>query len=82
MNYRCWQIRKVRVIAKRNFTGENIDEIRFHPAYWKLMDIAVKSEMFRVKWKPSLRTANLSTGVTGSTSLYAMSESGQYCRYD
>ncbi len=69
-------------LVKRNFTGENIDEIRFHPAYWQLMDIAVKSEMFRVKWEPSLRSKfnpeghrlGFSTGY-----LYAMSESGQYC---
>lgn len=69
-------------LVKRNFTGENIDEIRFHPAYWQLMDIAVKSEMFRVKWEPSLRgkfnreghRLGFSTGY-----LYAMSESGQYC---
>ncbi|MFN8285768.1 MAG: acyl-CoA dehydrogenase family protein [Chitinophagales bacterium] len=69
-------------LVKRNFTGENIDEIRFHPAYWDLMDIAVKSEMFRVKWEPQLREQfkheghrlGFSTGY-----LYAMSECGQYC---
>lgn len=69
-------------LVKRNFTGENIDEIRFHPAYWQLMDIAVQSDMFRVKWEPELRQKfgkeghrlGFSTGY-----LYAMSESGQYC---
>lgn len=69
-------------LVKRNFTGENIDEIRFHPAYWELMKIAVKSEMFRVKWEPSLQQKfnaekqrlGFSTGY-----LYAMSECGQYC---
>lgn len=69
-------------LVKRNFTGENIDEIRFHPSYWELMKIAVKSEMFRVKWEPSLQQKfnaekqrlGFSTGY-----LYAMSECGQYC---
>ena len=37
-------------LVKRNFLGHNINEIRFHPAYWELMKVAVKSEMFRVKW--------------------------------
>lgn len=70
------------VLVKRNFTGENIDEIRFHPAYWNLMDIAVKSEMFRVKWEPSLQQKfNAEKQRLGFASgyLYAMSESGQYC---
>jgi len=69
-------------LVKRNFTGENIDKIQFHPAYWNLMDIAVKSEMFRVKWEPSLRQKFINeTHRLGFASgyLYAMSESGQYC---
>jgi acyl-CoA dehydrogenase len=69
-------------LVKRNFTGENIDEIRFHPAYWQLMDIAVKSEMFRVKWEPQLQQKfNAEKQRLGFASgyLYAMSESGQYC---
>src|ERR1700722_2543546 len=41
-------------LVKRNFLGQNINEIKFHPAYWDLMKVAVKSEMFRVKWEPSL----------------------------
>jgi len=69
-------------LVKRNAKGETIDEIRFHPAYWDLMKIAVKSEMFRVKWEPSLRKKfgkerhrlGFSSGY-----LYAMSEMGQYC---
>ncbi len=69
-------------LVKRNFTGENVDEIRFHPAYWQLMDIAVKSEMFRVKWEPGLQQKfNTEKQRLGFASgyLYAMSESGQYC---
>jgi acyl-CoA dehydrogenase len=69
-------------LVKRNFFGENINEIRFHPAYWKLMKIAVKSEMFRVKWEPALRQrfgheAQRLGFAAGY--LYSMSESGQYC---
>lgn len=69
-------------LVKRNFLGQTVNEIRFHPSYWELMKVAVKSEMFRVKWEPSLRqrfrdeqhSLGFSTGY-----LYAMSESGQYC---
>lgn len=69
-------------LIKRNFTGENIDKISFHPSYWELMKIAVKSEMFRVKWEPSLQQQfNAEKQRLGFASgyLYAMSESGQYC---
>jgi alkylation response protein AidB-like acyl-CoA dehydrogenase len=69
-------------LIKRNFTGESIDEIRFHPAYWDLMKIAVKSEMFRVKWEPALQQKfNTEKQRLGFASgyLYAMSECGQYC---
>jgi len=69
-------------LVKRNFFGENINEIRFHPSYWELMKRAVKSEMFRVKWEPSLRKKFLTeTHRLGFAAgyLYAMSESGQYC---
>lgn len=43
------------VLKRRNFYGEDIFEIEFHPAYWQLMSIAVRSEMFRIKWHPTLR---------------------------
>jgi alkylation response protein AidB-like acyl-CoA dehydrogenase len=69
-------------LIKRNFLGINIDEIRFHPAYWDLMKIAVKSEMFRVKWEPGLTSKfNAEKQRLGFASgyLFAMSESGQYC---
>lgn len=69
-------------LVKRNFTGENIDKINFHPAYWELMKIAVKSEMFRVKWEPALQQKfNSEKQRLGFASgyLYAMSECGQYC---
>lgn len=70
------------VLVKRNFFGEDIDEIRFHPAYHSLMEIAVKSEMFRVQWEPTLRSrfGNESHRLGFSAGyLYAMSECGQYC---
>ncbi len=70
------------VLVKRNAYGETINEFRFHPSYWQLRDIAVQSEMFRVKWEPKLRSQfskerhslGFSTGY-----LYAMSECGLYC---
>src|ERR1700722_16994489 len=69
-------------LVKRNAYGETINEFKFHPAYWELRDIAVQSEMFRVKWEPTLRarfkkerhSLGFSTGY-----LYAMSECGLYC---
>jgi alkylation response protein AidB-like acyl-CoA dehydrogenase len=69
-------------LVKRNALGETINEIRFHPSYWELMKIAVKSEMFRVKWEPSLRKKfSAEKHLLGFASgyLYAMSECGQYC---
>ena len=69
-------------LVKRNFFGENINEISFHPSYWELMKTAVKSEMFRVKWQPALRKKFLKeTHRLGFAAgyLYAMGESGQYC---
>lgn len=70
------------VLVKRNFFGETINEIDFHPAYWELMKVAVKSEMFRVKWQPALREKfKKETQRLGFAAgyLFAMSESGQYC---
>ncbi|MGJ3233876.1 acyl-CoA dehydrogenase family protein [Marivirga sp.] len=69
-------------LIKRNFFGENIDEVKFHPSYQELMEIAIDSEMFRVKWEPNLREMfkqeRHSLGFA-SGYLYAMSELGQYC---
>ncbi|WP_051295899.1 acyl-CoA dehydrogenase family protein [Eisenibacter elegans] len=70
------------VLVKRDFYGRDTNEIQFHPAYDALKRIAVDSDMFRVKWEPSLRERfapelhrlGFSTGF-----LYAMSESGLYC---
>lgn len=70
------------VLVKRNAFGETVNEIKFHPSYWQLMDIAVKSEMFRVKWEPSLHAKFKHEGHRlgfASGYLFAMSESGQYC---
>jgi alkylation response protein AidB-like acyl-CoA dehydrogenase len=69
-------------LVKRNPFGETINEINFHPAYWELMKIAVRSEMMRVKWEPVLRkqfTSERHRLGFSSGFLYAMSESGQYC---
>jgi acyl-CoA dehydrogenase len=67
---------------KRNFFGETIDQIEFHPDYWRLTQIAIDSQMFRLKWQPELRQAfaherNLLSFAAGY--LFAMSESGLYC---
>jgi len=69
-------------LVKRNFLGQTIDEIKFHPSYWELMKVAVKSEMFRVKWEPSLNKKFSSEKQRlgfGPGYFYAMSECGQYC---
>lgn len=69
-------------LIKRNHLGENINEIRFHPSYDELLKVAVASEMFRVKWEPSLRKQHdKEKHQLGFASgyLYAMSEAGQYC---
>jgi alkylation response protein AidB-like acyl-CoA dehydrogenase len=69
-------------LIKRNHLGETINEIRFHPAYDELLKVAVASEMFRVKWEPSLRKqfdAEKHSLGFASGYLYAMSECGQYC---
>jgi len=69
-------------LIKRNFLGEDVDEVKFHPSYQSLMQIAVDSEMFKVKWDPNLKnqfqherhTLGFAAGY-----LYALSELGQYC---
>ena len=69
-------------LVKRNFYGEDIDEISFHPAYGKLLEFAVDSWMFRIKWKPELRSkyrGHLHRLGFVSGYIYAMSELGQYC---
>ncbi|HKJ30946.1 MAG TPA: acyl-CoA dehydrogenase family protein [Balneolales bacterium] len=70
------------VIKKRTPYGEDLEEIEFHPSYWKLMDMAAETEMFYVKWDPDLRKKfsnerhllGFSVG-----HLYAMTELGVYC---
>ena len=69
-------------LVKRTPYGETCDDILFHPAYWEMMDIAAKSEMFYAKWasectvnfKHEAHTIGFVSGM-----LFAMSESGQYC---
>jgi len=69
-------------LVKRNFYGEDINEIEFHPAYEALKKIAVDSEMFRVKWEPQLRerfqTERHRLGFSVGF-MYVMSECGLYC---
>ncbi|MDC0231337.1 acyl-CoA dehydrogenase family protein [Aureispira] len=69
-------------LIKRNFYGEDINEIQFHPAYGELKKIAVQSEMFRVKWESDLRTdfqhERHALGFS-SAFIFAMSECGLFC---
>jgi len=69
-------------LVKRNRLGETINEIRFHPSYHTLMDIAIQSEMFKVKWQPDLRAKFFQEShALGFTSffLYTMAEGGIPC---
>lgn len=69
-------------LKKRNRFGEDIDDVEFHPAYWRLMDIAAESEIFYLKYHPE--TAGKFKGTRhqmgfAAGQLYGMSELGQYC---
>lgn len=69
-------------LNKRNHYGETVSQIEFHPAYWQMIDIAVQSEMFRVKWQPDLRQ-RFATEVHelgfAAGFLFSMAEAGVYC---
>ncbi|WP_138429284.1 acyl-CoA dehydrogenase family protein [Fodinibius saliphilus] len=69
-------------LKKRDNLGNDIDKVTFHPAYWKLMDIAAESEMFHLKYHPQtegrFKESRHSLGFALGQ-LYAMSELGQYC---
>ncbi len=70
------------VLVKRNPLGETVNDIRFHPAYKTLTEIAVKSGMFSIKWEPSnagkFKTEKHRLGFAASY-LFAMSECGLFC---
>jgi len=69
-------------LVKRNRLGETINEIRFHPAYHTMTEIALRSEMFKVKWHPELRK-RFETEIHrlgfASVFLFGMSEGGLPC---
>tara|TARA_B100000508_G_scaffold141026_1_gene145252 strand:+ start:24480 stop:26159 length:1680 start_codon:yes stop_codon:yes gene_type:complete len=69
------------VLKKRDFFGNDIDEVEFHPAYQELLKIAVDSGMFSLKWDNDFDQNNTSRHRMGFATgyLYAMSETGQYC---
>jgi len=70
------------ILKQRSKLGEPINEVLFHPAYWKLMDIAAESEMFFMKYHPDRvkEFDNVRNQLSFSVGqLYAMSELGQYC---
>jgi len=70
------------VLVKRDTLGRTVDEIKFHPHYWELMNIAVQSKMMHVKWDKhnyerfieERHTLGFAAGF-----LYGMSELGQFC---
>lgn len=69
-------------LIKRNFYGEDINEIKFHPSYWELTYIAVQSQMFRMKWEPELRSrfsGELHQLGFAQGLLFSMAEGGLYC---
>ena len=69
-------------LVKRNFYGEDINEINFHPAYETLKEIAIHSGMFEVKWRPDLRRqfqSEIHRMGFAPGFLYALSEIGLYC---
>ncbi len=70
------------VLLKRDAYGEELNEIEFHPAYESLKKIAVESEMFRVKWEPSLRSKFVAERHRlgfASGYLFVMAETGLFC---
>ena len=70
------------VFINRTFFGEDVEEISFHPAYEKLMDIAIKSEMFHIKWSDALAnrfSTELHTMGFALGYIYAMAECGVFC---
>jgi len=69
-------------LKERTPLGNDKNEIEFHPAYWELMEIAARSEMFFVKYDDALKERFKGMRhLLGFTSglIYAMSELGQYC---
>lgn len=69
-------------LKQRNRLGEEANEVEFHPAYWKLLDIAAESEMFYVKYDNNLRkkfSGQRHQLSYAAGQLYAMSELGVYC---
>lgn len=69
-------------LEKRTPTGEPSNTIKFHPSYYRLLNIAAESEMFYVKYDPKLRqTFSRERHRLGFAAgqIYAMSELGVYC---
>jgi len=70
------------VLVQRNWYGEDIQQIKFHPAYDNLLKIAIESGMFRIKWNPEVRKFYVGKRHSAGFSIgffYAMSENGLYC---
>lgn len=69
-------------LLRRNVWGEDVFDIRFHPAYGELLQHAVDSRMLHVKWEPGHRAQfpgeNHRMGFAAFY-LYAMTEMGIHC---
>ncbi len=83
MDYHSLKADKVPpTLVKRDPWGQDIDHIEFHPSYWLLVEYAVRSGMFAVKWHPDFREKlpdQLNKMSFGISYLYAMAETGIYC---
>jgi alkylation response protein AidB-like acyl-CoA dehydrogenase len=69
-------------LIRRDFYGEPLNKIRYHPAYQTLKKIALDSGMFQVKWAPEWRkrfSQERNTLSFSASFLFAMSECGLYC---
>lgn len=69
-------------LLSRTPLGRDRARIRFHPAYWRLVDIAAQSEMFFLKYEPDHKkrfAGQRHRMGFAAGQLYAMSELGVYC---
>mgnify|MGYP000114906131 CR=1 FL=1 len=69
-------------LVKRDFYGEEINKIEFHPAYKSMLRIALDSNMLHVKWDTNLRNKFKEQAHAmgfGSFFLFAMCDIGLHC---
>ena len=69
-------------LIKRNYLGETINHIEFHPSYNKMLEIAIQSELFYSKWNPEMiknYAGELNHMSFGISYFFAMAECGLFC---